>query len=150
MGRLLDPTGTGERPTSLGPIQIGAIVLQGGRARVDHGALHGRSQIESGLEVRDGPPAGERVALVWVAFRGGAFHGLGASVIFVDRDRKAVFRSPAQQANRMAAAARGEVAVAELSDSELATLRAFLQSSEPVLWDSAPAPFKAALARKQG
>lgn len=146
----MDPTGAGERPTSLGQIRIGAIVLHGGRARVDHGALHGRSEIESGLEVRDGPPAGERAALVWVAFRGGTFHGLGASVIFVNRDLKAVFRTSAQQANQMAAAARGDVAVAELSETELATLRAFLQSCEPVLWDSAPAPFKAALARKRG
>jgi len=150
MGRLLDPTGAGERPTSLGPVQVGAVVLQRGRARVDHGALHGRSEIEAGLQVRDGPPSGERAVLVWVAFRGGAFHGVGASVIFVDRDRKAVFRAPAQQANQMAAAARGDVGVAGLTDSELATLRAFLQSCEPVLWDSAPPTFKAALTRKRG
>jgi hypothetical protein len=145
MPGLLEPSGGDERPTAVGGVEIGAVVMFGGRCSVDHGALHGRSRVERGHALGTGAPAGERAVFVWVAFRGGEFHGLTVSEARVDAARGSVFRDPVAQSNAMAAAARGTVDVLPLAAAERAALRAFLQSCEPVRWDRAARAFKEAL-----
>jgi hypothetical protein len=145
MPPLLDPT-RGETSTRIGrDLAIAAVLIHGARAWVDHGALHGRSVVENGLELASGAPAGERHVFVWIAFKEGAFHGAGASQVWIDKAGGRLFRDPRQQANAMALAARGGVDLSGLKREERATLRAFLQSCEPLLWDRAPEPFKRGL-----
>lgn len=131
MPGIFDPSDKGaERPLKLaGGVLLGALLLRDGRWFVDHGALHGRS--------RAAPGTGNRVVHVWVAFRGGEFHGIAASAA----------SDPVAQANAMATAAKGTVDIGLLEAAELATLRAYLQSCEPVRWDRASPSFKSGLKR---
>ena len=141
---ILDPTG-GESAVGVGPVAIGAILIRRDKANLDHGALHGRSRAEAGKTLRPGPPpeGAERIVVVWVAVKEGGFHGIACSEIHVAGS--AVHRDTASQSNALSAAARGEFDVSCLSGPQRAVLRGFLHSCEPVLWDAAPALFKAAL-----
>lgn len=131
MPGILDPSeGGSARPVELaGDISVAALLLSEGRCSIDHGVLRGFS--------RPAPGTGGRVFHVWVAFSGSQFHGLAACQA----------HEPLSHANAMAAATRGTVDVTSLETGELAMLRAFLQSCEPVRWDQASRSFKSALKR---
>ncbi len=126
------------------------VVSPEGSVRVDPGALHGRSELESGLRFvtqREQLHQAERHWFVWAAVEleasSGAllrYKGLAVSEVWVDRAGKAGYKVLAEHVNRMSEAWRGMVNLKTLDAGAKGVIREQLVALGPELWQrSAPA-----------
>ena len=123
---------------------LSAVVVDGDDVRIDNGAIHGKAYVEKGIRFLTDPddvPNPRRVAVVWATLHktvlGTGINGLGASVFHVDPEAGVGYKNLADQVNKMDAAVKGRVMLAELTQKEHRLLGAFLMAQRAELWENA-------------
>jgi hypothetical protein len=125
-----------------------------GRVRLDAGALHGRSELESGftwVARRDQVSQPQTCWIVWVAIELDAaerpvrYKGLAVCELAVDPQTCAAHKSLAEHINRISDAMRGSVAVSTLPAPIRQGVREQLQALDASVWQAAPDPLRSAL-----
>lgn len=132
---------------------LAAVLIDGDRAEVDPGALHGRSRVEAGVRWVPSPdqvPAGRTYWIAWVtAGRGddGArgFKGVTVSNMLIDRQAMVGYKYLAQHVNAIRAALEGQVDLDGLPPEGRAALRHLLEERSPEMWRRAQRAFRKAL-----
>lgn len=130
------------------------VIGPDGSVRLDGGALHGRSELESGLQiVQKRELVGEGIScwIVWVvveldeADKPLRYKGLSTSELFVNPDKRLGYRSLAEHVNRMSEAMRGGVNLTRLSAQERQKVKAQLMAIGAELWERSSTSLKQAL-----
>lgn len=135
-------------------VTLTAVVIDGGTAFFDAGALHGRSQAQQGIRFSKHEadvPEGRRVPMVFLGVRGtepGAarYEGMIACLLLIDRTARTGWRDLTQEALAMRRVLDGTVDLARLTDDERAILQTALE--EPLggaLWANTDDARKAAV-----
>jgi len=135
-------------------VTLTAVVIDGGGAFFDAGALHGRSQAQAGIQFSRDPadvPNGERVAMIFLGVRGtetdAHYEGMIAVLMQIDRVAKVGWRDLTQEAMAMRRVLDGTVTLTTLTPEEHHALQSALQ--EPLggaLWRNTDAERQAAVA----
>ena len=146
-----DKAGGGVAPQTL---VTALIVSPDGRVTLDPGALHGRSELESGLEMMQKKELVEQGAsfwIVWVAVeldpaqKPLRYKGLSVCEMLVNRERRAGYKSLAEHVNRMAEALRGGTNLITLSPQDRSLVKQQLMAMSLELWERSSDSLKAAL-----
>ena len=127
-----------------------------GKITVEPGALHGRSEVESGLrfvkrreELVDGA---RRHWLVWVAIELDAanqpvrYKGIAVSELWVDHANQVGYKNLAASVNRISEAIRGGVNLKTLSRAEKTAIKQQILSISSASWEQSAPSLKDALA----
>ena len=122
-------------------------------ARLDPGALHGRSELEHRFAFGPKQAVGEASScwIVWIAIELDAanrpvrYKGASLCELLVNSQTKAAYKSMAEHVNRMSEAMRGEVRVERLPADIRRAVKEQLMTSGPELWQRAPDAFRAAM-----
>jgi hypothetical protein len=146
-------TGLGEvmAPQTL----LSALVLApDGAIRVDPGALHGRSEIESSVRLarrREELAEPQLWRLIWVAIeldeanRPVRYKGLAASELWIDRARDLGYKVLAEHVNRMSEALRGGLNLKALDQRAKQQIARQLESLSAEAWAKSAEPLRRAL-----
>lgn len=124
-------------------ITLTAVVLDGDQAFFDAGALHGRSQAQTGIQFsrnKEDVPDGTRVMMVFLGVRDkepdtARYEGMIACTLLIDRTAKIGWRDLTQEALAMRRVLDGTVSLDALTSGERASLITALE--EPLggaLW----------------
>ena len=127
-----------------------------GQITVEPGALHGRSEMESGLrfvkrreELVEGA---QRHWLVWVAIELDAatqpvrYKGIAVSELWVDRANQVGYKNLAASVNRISEAIRGGVNLKAMTSTEKAAIKQQLLLLSSASWEQSAPSLKDALA----
>ncbi|WP_438434018.1 YwhD family protein [Gorillibacterium sp. sgz500922] len=132
---------------------VSAVIVDGGEAYVDNGALHAKSRVEKGIKFvadRGEVPNGRRCFIVWVAVDrdedGGRYAGLAACEMAVDPEARRGWKVLAEHVNRMDRAMKRQVLVENLNGEEKAALKRTLVDTNPQWWERTGEDVKQALA----
>jgi len=130
------------------------IVTPHGEVKLDVGALHGRSEIESQVELvrqKDQVTDGKTYGIVWVAVELDSankpvrYKGLSVCELLVNQERRIGYKNLAEHVNRMAEAIRGGVNVGRLQPEARTAVKQQLVSIKSDLWERSSYSFKQAL-----
>jgi hypothetical protein len=130
------------------------VVGPDGSVKPDAGALHGRSELESGLELvqkRELVGEGKPFWIVWVAVeldqadKPLRYKGLSVCELFVNPEKRLGYKSLAEHVNRMSEAMRGGVNLTKLSAQERQKVKAQLAAIGAELWERSSMSLKQAL-----
>lgn len=135
-------------------VTLTAVVVDGGAAFFDAGALHGRSQAQAGIQFsRDEAdvPHGRRVAMIFLGVRGdqpetARYEGMIAAFLKIDRGAGRGWRDLSAEALAMRRVLDGTVRLDGLNGEERVALQTAL--AEPLggaLWANTDAERKAAV-----
>jgi hypothetical protein len=125
---------------------LSALLIVDGDVTVDNAAVHGKSRWERNIRFErwtepGDPPAGKRVAVVWLTLgkRDGhwGYSGAAACRMWIDREAGKGYKNLAEQVNQMEKAVKGNVDVSLLTGEETRALLQFLQSYRADLWEHA-------------
>ncbi len=123
------------------------MVSPDGRLKIDAGALHGRSELESGYEfVRDRAALGQPQScwIIWIAIELDAanqpvrYKGLTASELLVNPQTRQAYKSVAGQVNRMSEAMRGGVNLGSVTPALKSRVKEQLMALGREVWDASP------------
>ena len=129
---------------------VTAIVIgPDGAAKLDAGALHGRSELESRLQLVPTQAQvghGQSCWITWVAIeldpsdKPLRYKGLSVSEVLVNLQQRLAYKSLADSVNRMSDAMQGKVNVSRLSPDHRRQVGQLLMATSQELWQrSAPA-----------
>lgn len=131
---------------------VSSIIIEGDEAYIDIGALHAKSKVEKGIKFltdKNEVPNGIKCWIIWVAGdrneNGPYYAGMTACEMLVDREARRGWKILADHVNKMDAAMKRRFILGELDASEKATLRQFLESHNPQMWDNSSDELKQAL-----
>jgi len=149
-------------PLSTGPGEIIApqtlmipfLLSPDGSICADPGALHGRSQVESSVQLvreRSQVVNPQVYWLIWVAVELDGtnqpirYKGLAASELWIDLDRKVGYKVLAEHVNRMSEAMRGGVNLKTLDATAKSKITQQLISLDSQVWERTAPSLKEAL-----
>ena len=130
------------------------IVGPDGTVTLDPGVLHGRSEVERGIEFvkqRDQVAGGQPFAVVWVAIELDSsnqpvrYKGTAVSELTINPTARRGYKSVAEATNRIGEAVQGKVNVAKLKPEFRASVKQRLIALGQELWDRAPDSLKQGL-----
>jgi len=130
------------------------VIAPDGSIAVDSGALHGRSQLESGLSFVGSRKelTNPRCAwLVWVAVeldsadRPHHYKGIAVSELWMDAAGTTGYKSVTDSVNRMTEAMRGGLNLKTLDPGAAAGIGRQLQALDADVWERSPAALREAL-----
>lgn len=131
---------------------VSPIIIDGGEAKIEIGALHAKSKVERGIKFsqnREDVPNGRQVWLVWVAVdrspEGQFYGGATACEMWIDTEAKRGWKILADHVNKLDYALKRRVMLDELGSTEKAALRTLLVSHNEAWWDLTPESIKEAL-----
>lgn len=131
---------------------MSAVIIDGGEAYIDLGALHAKSKIERGVKFftdKNEVPNGKKCWVVWVAGdrneNGPYYAGMAACEMLIDREARKGWKILADHVNKMDAAMKRRYVLDDLNAEEKAVLRKLLQEHKPEMWDNSPDELKEAL-----
>ncbi len=135
-------------------ITLTAVVIDGGQAFFDAGALHGRSQAQAGIAFsreKADVPDGARVMMIFLGVRDkepetARYEGMIACPLLIDRAAGTGWRDLTAEAMAMRRVLDGTVQLGSLTDDERVALRAAL--TEPLggaLWRNTDAARQSAV-----
>lgn len=126
-----------------------SVLLKDGKAEIDEGLMHGRSDLEKGIKFTKKPhelPDAVRYHVAWVAMKGSErYLGVTVTDFYVDRPQRLGARDLSAQVNAMSRAISGSVELGDIGPQEKAALRRLLEERGKSLWEAAPEPLKTAL-----
>ena len=135
---------------------VSPVILDGGEAVIDIGAMHAKSKAEKGIRFsmnKEDVPNGRQVWLVWVAVdrtpEGQHYGGLTACEMWIDSEARRGWKILADHVNKLDAALKRKIAVDGLGEAEKAALKQLLISHNGEWWASSPEAVKAALESEQ-
>ncbi|WDL97968.1 YwhD family protein [Alicyclobacillus sp. ALC3] len=132
---------------------LSVVFVDGERVFIDNGAIHGKSDLERGMQFvksLDEVPNPRLVWGFWVTlhrFEGGVqgYYGLTMFALHLDETAKVGYKSLAEQVNQMEKAVKGQVDVSRVPAEVKSRLVNFLQSVRPELWTHAAHDLTAAI-----
>nr|WP_206093485.1 YwhD family protein [Paenibacillus yonginensis] len=131
---------------------VSPVIIDGGEAKIDIGAMHAKSKVERGIKFsanREDVPNGRQVWVVWVAVdqteEGKCYGGATACEMLIDTDAKRGWKILADHVNKLDYALKRKIMLDDLGSEEKAALKQLLMSHNEEWWDRTPEAFKAAL-----
>lgn len=131
---------------------VSPVIIDGGEAVIDIGAMHAKSKVEKGIKFstnREDVPEGRQVWLVWVAVdrsaEGQFYGGITACEMWIDSEARRGWKILADHVNKLDYALKRKVVLEGLGASEKAALKSLLISHNEEWWSASPEELKAAL-----
>ncbi|UQZ34285.1 hypothetical protein C2I18_12555 [Paenibacillus sp. PK3_47] len=131
---------------------VSPVIIDGGEAIIDIGAMHAKSKVEKGIKFsmnREDVPNGRQVWLVWVAVdrspEGQFYGGITACEMWIDTEARRGWKILADHVNKLDGALKRKVILEGLGDAEKAALKALLISHNEDWWNASPEALRAAL-----
>ena len=132
---------------------LSPVIIDGGEAKVDIGAMHAKSKVERGIKFstnKEDVPNGRQVWVVWVAVdrteEGQCYGGATACEMWIDAEAKRGWKILAEHVNKMDYALKRRIMLDELGAEEKTLLRELLISRNEEWWERSPEALKSALA----
>lgn len=140
-----DPTdghkGFGVGSLSLENVSPVMIDIEEGRATIEIGAMHARSDIERGIKFttnREDSEGGKAYWLVWVTIDhkedGPYYAGVAACEMVVNREKRRGYKILADHVNRMDKSMKRHILVAHMDEPSKKILTDFLEGHNPDMW----------------
>jgi len=140
-----DPTdghkGFGIGSLSLENVSPVIIDIEEGRASVEIGAMHARSDIERGIKFttdRADSEGGKPYWLVWVTIDhkadGPYYAGVTACEMVVNREKRRGYKILADHVNKMDKSMKRQILVDHMDEASKKVLASFLEELNPELW----------------
>jgi len=141
-----DPTdghkGFGIGSLSLENVSPVIIDIEEGRASVEIGAMHARSDIERGIKFttdRADSEGGKPYWLVWVTIDhkadGPYYAGVTACEMVVNREKRRGYKILADHVNKMDKSMKRQILVDHMDEASKKVLASFLEELNPELWE---------------
>ena len=141
-----DPTdghkGFGVGSLSLENVSPVIIDIEEGKASVEIGAMHARSDIERGIKFttnREDSEGGKPYWLVWVTVdhkeEGPYYAGAAACEMVVNREKRRGYKILADHVNKMDKSMKRHILVEHMDQPSKVILREFLQGHNPEMWE---------------
>ena len=131
---------------------VSSVIIDGGKAYLDMGALHAKSQVEKGIKFsvnKEDVPSGRRCWIVWVAVErteaGGSYAGVTACEMLVDTEARRGWKILADHVNKMDYAMKRRFVLDGLDETEKAALRQCLMEHNAEWWERSDEVLKTAL-----
>ncbi|AIQ10688.1 YwhD family protein [Paenibacillus durus] len=131
---------------------VSPVIIDGGEAVIDIGAMHAKSKVEKGIKFsanREDAPGGRQVWVVWVAVErtpeGQHYAGLTACEMWIDSEAKRGWKILADHVNKLDSALKRRIIVEGLGAQEKAALKSLLVSHNADWWNASPEELKQAL-----
>lgn len=131
---------------------VSPVIIDGGEAVIDIGAMHAKSKVEKGIKFstnREDVPEGRQVWLVWVAvdrtIDGQFYAGLTACEMWIDSEARRGWKILADHVNKLDSALKRKIIVEGLGASEKSALKSLLMAHNEDWWSASPQELKAAL-----
>lgn len=131
---------------------VSSVIIDGGVAYLDMGALHAKSKVEKGIKFsmnKEDVPNGRRCWIVWVAVdrndEGSFYAGLTACEMLIDTEARRGWKILADHVNKMDYAMKRRVVLDGLNDSEKAALKKQLIEHNEEWWNHSQEMLKEAL-----
>ena len=140
-----DPTdghkGFGVGSLSLENVSPVIIDIEEGRASVEIGAMHARSDVERGIKFttnREDSEGGKPYWLVWVTIDhkedGPYYAGVAACEMVVNREKRRGYKILADHVNKMDKSMKRHILVEHMDQPSKQILRDFLEGHNPEMW----------------
>ncbi|WP_151737990.1 YwhD family protein [Paenibacillus tengchongensis] len=131
---------------------VSPVIIDGGEAVIDIGAMHAKSKVEKGIKFsmnREDVPNGRQVWVVWVAVdrtpEGQVYGGITACEMWIDSEARRGWKILADHVNKLDSALKRKIIVEGLSAEDKAALKSLLISHNEEWWNASSAELKAAL-----
>lgn len=131
---------------------VSPVIIDGGEAIIDIGAMHAKSKVEKGIKFsvnREDVPAGRQVWVVWVAVdrsaEGQFYGGITACEMWIDTEARRGWKILADHVNKLDAALKRKINVEGLGRVEKAALKSLLISHNEEWWNASSEEIKVAL-----
>jgi hypothetical protein len=131
---------------------VSSVIIDGGEAYIDIGAMHAKSRVERGIKFspnKEDVPNGRKVWVVWVAVdRGGEgayYAGATACEMLIDAEARSGWKILADHVNRLDYAIKRRFMLDELSAEEKRALKELLIRHNAEWWERSPEQLKTAL-----
>ena len=124
---------------------LSAVFIDADRVYIDNGAIHGKSNLERGIQfvkTLEEVPAPREIWVFWVTLKRNpekdqGYHGVMPFRMWIDQDAKVGYKSLAEQVNKMDKAVKGQIDVAAVPPEVVEKLKGFLRGVRTDLWDNA-------------
>lgn len=131
---------------------VSPVIIDGGEAVIDIGAMHAKSKVEKGIKFsmnREDVPNGRQVWVVWVAvdrnLEGQFYGGITACEMWIDTEARRGWKILAEHVNKLDAALKRKIDVTGLGEAEKSALKTLLVSHNEDWWNASSDELKAAL-----
>jgi hypothetical protein len=131
---------------------VSPVIIDGGEAVIDIGAMHAKSKVEKGIKFsmnREDVPNGRQVWVVWVAvdrtLEGQFYGGITACEMWIDTEARRGWKILAEHVNKLDASLKRKIDVQGLGAVDKAALKSLLISHNEAWWTSSPDELKGAL-----
>jgi predicted nucleic acid-binding Zn finger protein len=131
---------------------VSPVIIDGGEAVIDIGAMHAKSKVEKGIKFstnREDVPNGRQVWVVWVAVdrsaEGQFYGGITSCEMWIDTEARRGWKILAEHVNKLDAALKRKINVEGLGTTEKAALKSLLIAHNEAWWAASPEELKAAL-----
>ncbi|MFD3261918.1 YwhD family protein [Paenibacillus lentus] len=129
------------------------VIIDGGEAYIDIGAMHAKSKVEKGIKFstnREDVPNGRQVWIVWVAVdrtpEAGQFYGgMTACEMWIDTEARRGWKILADHVNKMDYALKRKIILDGLGAEQKAALKKLLVETNEEWWEKSSDELKAAL-----
>lgn len=132
--------------------QVSSVIIDGGEAYIDIGAMHAKSKVERGIKFltdKSEVPNGRRCWIVWVAVdrneEGSYYAGATACEMLIDSEARRGWKILADHVNKLDYAIKRRYMLDELAPSEKTALRDLLIKHNAEWWERSPEELKKAL-----
>ncbi|WP_379137540.1 YwhD family protein [Paenibacillus sp. sgz500958] len=132
---------------------VSPVIIDGGEAVIDIGAMHAKSKVEKGIRFstnREDVPDGRQVWVVWVAVdrapEGQYYAGLTACEMWIDSEARRGWKILADHVNKLDSALKRRIIVEGLGNVEKSALVELLKAHNEDWWAATSDELKAALA----
>jgi hypothetical protein len=131
---------------------VSSVIIDGGEAYLDMGALHAKSQVEKGIKFsanKEDVPNGRKCWIVWVAVdrseEGSYYAGVTACEMLVDTEARRGWKILADHVNKMDYAMKRRIVLEGLDETEKAALKKQLIDHNADWWNRSDEALKAGL-----
>lgn len=128
---------------------VACVMIDGGVAYIDVGAMHAKSKIERGIKFtpnKEDTPNGRPCWIVWVAVgrneEGSYYAGATSCEMLIDTEARRGWKILADHVNRLDYALKRRYMLDNLGQEERAALRKLLIEHNAEWWDRSPAELK--------
>ncbi|WP_054944077.1 YwhD family protein [Paenibacillus ihuae] len=132
---------------------VSPVIIDGGEAVIDIGAMHAKSKVEKGIKFstnREDVPAGRQVWVVWVAVdrtpEGQLYGGITACEMWIDSEARRGWKILADHVDKLDAALKRKIILDGLGAADKAALKSLLISHNEEWWAATSDELKSALA----
>jgi len=131
---------------------VSPVIIDGGEAKIDIGAMHAKSKVERGIKFsanKEDVPNGRQVWLVWVAVdrtpEGQVYGGATACEMWIDTEVKRGWKILADHVNKLDYAIKRRIMLDELGPDDKRALRTLLTTHNEEWWNRSSDELKTAL-----